>query len=46
MLQGLAKWELEWQSDPVMLLRLGRRRGVRVMLQCVSELWEFVAEQV
>lgn len=44
-LQWLTKWELGWQNDPVMLLRLGRRRGVGVLLQCVSELWEFVTER-
>lgn len=45
--QRLTKWELEWQNDPVTLLRLGRRRGVGVLLllQRVSELWEFVTEQ-
>lgn len=30
--QRLTKWELEWQNDPVTLLRLGRRRSVGVLL--------------
>lgn len=45
--QRLTKWELEWQNHPVTLLRLGRRRGVGVLLllQRVLELWEFVTER-